>query len=103
MNSEEQRREILVWINNRPHCVELWPTENGEKWHGHTTFDVGILGQSVPIQVVIPTAAVRNQPMSDEELANEMAALIYERSQMTQGDADDLAWDLLNLIAEKRP
>lgn len=32
------------------------------------------------------------------DLVNEMAGLIYERSQMVQGDADDLAWDLLNLI-----
>jgi hypothetical protein len=33
-----------------------------------------------------------------DDLANEMARIIYERSQMTQGDADDLAWDLLNLV-----
>lgn len=39
--------------------------------------------------------------MNEEELANEMGALIYERSQMVQGDADDLAWDLLNLIKSK--
>ncbi|MDH6199242.1 hypothetical protein M2272_005910 [Mycobacterium frederiksbergense] len=39
--------------------------------------------------------------MSDEDaLVAEMAGLIYERSQMTQGDAGDLAWDLLHLIKD---
>lgn len=37
----------------------------------------------------------------DDELANEMAGLIYARSQMTQGDADDLAWDLMNLVKSR--
>lgn len=39
--------------------------------------------------------------MTDEDLANEMAAVIYERTQMTQGDADDLAWDLLRIVKEQ--
>jgi hypothetical protein len=37
----------------------------------------------------------------DEELASEMGEMIYDRSQMTRGDADDLAWDLLNILKAK--
>ncbi|AGY37017.1 hypothetical protein FREDWARD_75 [Mycobacterium phage Fredward] len=36
--------------------------------------------------------------MSEEELATEMAELIYKRTQLVHADAEDLAWDLLNLI-----
>ncbi|AER26455.1 hypothetical protein SEA_DANFORTH_77 [Mycobacterium phage Danforth] len=36
--------------------------------------------------------------MSEEELAAEMAELVYKRTQLVYSDAEDLAWDLLNLI-----
>jgi hypothetical protein len=40
--------------------------------------------------------------MREEKLVKEMGVLIWQRSQMTQGDADDLAWDLLTLIKQER-
>lgn len=42
-----------------------------------------------------------DQLLGDEDMANMIGKLIYERSQMVQGDADDLAWDIMNLIKEQ--
>lgn len=36
--------------------------------------------------------------MDNEDLADKMAELIYDRSRMARGDADDLAWDLLRMV-----
>lgn len=38
--------------------------------------------------------------MDEDVMADKMAKMIYERTQMTQGDAEDLAWDLLALIGD---
>jgi len=38
--------------------------------------------------------------MDDEELVIKLEALIYERTQMTQMDAEDLAWDVLKLVKD---
>lgn len=39
--------------------------------------------------------------LDDEDMAVKIGQLIYDRSQMAHGDADDLAWDILSLIEEQ--
>ncbi|MBB3752518.1 hypothetical protein FHT44_005030 [Mycolicibacterium sp. BK634] len=39
--------------------------------------------------------------MTDEDLAEKMSELIYNRTQLVEGDADDLAWDLLNMVKSR--
>jgi hypothetical protein len=40
------------------------------------------------------------QLLEDDEMAVQLAKLIYNRSGLVEGDADDLAWDIMNAIRE---
>lgn len=71
------------------------------------TSNTDLAWREIPVVVMngyrdMARAAIEALQLPGEEcLAVELAGLIYERSQMTQGDADDLAWDLLELLKGK--